>query len=85
MKSLILFIYVNGTETKVTVKTNQTIRTIAKRALKQTELAPRPRNPVADWMMVYKDRTLGFDEKINSVGIKTHEQLFLVIKAGIGG
>lgn len=77
-----LTIIVNGTPTIVKVNQNAPLKTAAQKALEQTGNTGRP---IEDWTMKWNDQILDMSKKIKDFDFPADVELFLSLKAGVGG
>jgi hypothetical protein len=77
-----LIIVVNGAPATIEMESKAPLKAAAERALAETHNAGRP---LGDWEMKLNDRTLDMNLKIEDFGLKSNQELFLSLKAGVGG
>ena len=77
-----LTIIVNGTPTVVHVNENAPLKTAVHKALEQTGNTGRP---ITDWQITWNDKVLDMDLKIKDFHFPKNVELFLSLKAGVGG
>lgn len=74
---------VNGTETIVEkVNVNQPLHVSVQKALDQTGNTARL---IGDWQVIYNDRTLDTNKKVEDYNFPKSAVIFLSLKAGQGG
>jgi hypothetical protein len=75
-------VVVNGQPTVVRANPNAPLHTIIPKALAQTNTTGQPPE---NWELHYDGNVLDTDRKIESFGFPSGVQVFLNLKAGIGG
>lgn len=75
-------VVVNGQPTVVTANPNAPLHTIIPKALAQTNTTGQPPE---NWELNYEGQVLDVDRKIETFNFPPGVQLFLNLKAGIGG
>lgn len=81
-KKLSLIIIVNGTPATIEIESKAPLKAAAEQALTQTHNAGRP---LTDWEMKLNDQPLDMSKKIEELGLYDGVELFLSLKAGVGG
>lgn len=77
-----LTIIVNGSPTEVRINENAPLKTAVEKSLEQTGNTGRP---VQDWQIKWNNQVLDMSKKIKEFEFPTGVELFLVLKAGVGG
>tara|TARA_B100000609_G_C16980564_1_gene313596 strand:- start:118 stop:411 length:294 start_codon:yes stop_codon:yes gene_type:complete len=77
-----LLIIVNGTPTTVEANVNAPLKTAVEKALSDTGNTGRP---ITDWQLKWNDQVLDLDKKIKEFEFPEGAELFLSLKAGVGG
>jgi len=81
-KFISLIIVVNTIPVTITINENAPLKAAAEKALEETKNSGRP---LQDWEMKLDDKILDLDKKIKSYDFPNNQELFLSLKAGVGG
>lgn len=81
-KLVSLVIVVNTAPVTISINENSPLKAAAQKALEQTQNTSRP---LEDWEMKRDAQVLDLGEKIKTFGFTSGEELFLSLKAGVGG
>ncbi len=77
-----IVVVVNGQPTTVRINPNAPLHTLIPKALQQTNTTGQP---AENWEINYNGSVLDLAQKIESFGFPAGVQLFMNLKAGIGG
>ena len=81
-EKITLIIVVNGTPATIEMESKAPLKAAAEKALAQTHNAGRP---LQDWEMKLNDQTIDMSLKIEDLNLHNGQELFLSLKAGVGG
>lgn len=81
-KFISLIIVVNTIPVTITENENVPLKVVVQKALEQTNNTGRP---LEDWELKKDALVLNLSEKIKGYGLTDHQELFLSLRAGVGG